>query len=173
MAKHMVKCSICGQTFDANAEPYVKTHSDRRYAHERCALSQEEQKTQEEKDRYELEEYIKQLLNISCLTPRIRKQIKSFLEEYKYTYSGIRKALVYFYEVKGNPVEKANGGIGIVPFTYNQAYRYYYALWEAQQKNIDKQVQQYQPHVKEVRIASPKRRIRKRSLFAFLDKESE
>ena len=30
--------------------------------------------------------------------------------------------------------EKAQGGIGIVPFVYQNAFNYYYAIWEAQQK---------------------------------------
>ncbi len=31
-----------------------------------------------------------------------------------------------FYEVKQNPVEKSNDGIGIVPWVYKQAFNYYY-----------------------------------------------
>ena len=53
------------------------------------------------------------LLNISYIDARIHKQIKQYIEENNYTYSGIHKSLTYFYEVKGNPVSKANGGIGM------------------------------------------------------------
>ena len=45
------------------------------------------------------------------------------------------KALIYFYEVKGNSVEKANGGIGIIPWIYKDAYNYYYDLWMIKQRN--------------------------------------
>jgi hypothetical protein len=63
MAKHMVKCSICGETFDANEVAYVKTYNGRRYAHTYCFEHQEELKTQDQKDKEQLEAYIKILLN--------------------------------------------------------------------------------------------------------------
>jgi hypothetical protein len=47
----------------------------------------------------------------------------------EYTYSGIKRTLEYFYEVKKNSIEKANGGIGIVPWVYEEAKRYYYNQW--------------------------------------------
>jgi hypothetical protein len=50
------------------------------------------------------------------------------MSKYNYTYSGIHRSLEYFYEVKGNSLDKANGGIGIVPFVYQDAYNYYYSL---------------------------------------------
>ena len=35
-AKHIVKCALCNESFDANEESYVKVNS-RRYAHATCA----------------------------------------------------------------------------------------------------------------------------------------
>ena len=81
------------------------------------------------------------------------------------------KALVYFYEIKGNSVDKANGGIGIIPFIYNDAYNYYYSLWLANQKNEDKDISTFTPQAIEVTIPCPKREIRRRRLFTFLDQE--
>lgn len=171
MAKHIVKCSICGEQFDANTVEYVKT-SSRRYAHATCYEAKSAEMTQEEKDKIALEEYIKQLLNIDYINPRIKKQIKTYTEEYKYTYSGIRKALIYFFEIKGNSVEKANGGIGIVPYVYKQSFDYYYGIWLAKQKNENKDVETFQPKVIEITISPPKRMPkRRRKLFSFLDKE--
>ena len=89
------------------------------------------------------------------------------------TLPEIRKALVYFFEIKGNSIEKANGGIGIVPYVYQQAYNYYLALWQAQQKNQDKIIVDYIPKVKEVTIPKPQRKIKKQNLFTFLDEEKE
>ena len=70
------------------------------------------------KDKEELNEYIKKLFKIDYVDARIQKQIKQYVEEYHYSYSGIRKALIYFFEIKGNSIEKSNGGIGIVPYVY-------------------------------------------------------
>lgn len=107
-------------------------YGTRRYAHIDCARTQEENKSKIEKDKEALETYIRQLFNMSTINSKIQRQIKSYMKEYSYTYSGIHKTLKYFYEVKGGSVEKANGGIGIVPYIYDDAYRYYYNLWEAQ-----------------------------------------
>ena len=170
MAKHLVKCAICGLSFDANAEPFVKVNS-RRYAHQKCSKNKEENLSQLEKDKQALEDYIMKLFNITYLDPRIRKQLKQFIEEYHYTFSGIHKALVYHYEIKGGDIDKANGALGIVPYVYQKAYNYYYALWEAQQKNSEKVIEQYVPEVKEIIIPAPERKVKKRKNFAFLDEE--
>ena len=79
--------------------------------------------------------------------------------------------MVYHYEINGGEIEKANGAIGIVPYTYQKAYNYYYAIWEAQQKNKDKEINQFVPKVKEIIIPIPERKIKKRNLFSFLDEE--
>ena len=104
---------------------------------------------------------------------RIQKQIKQYVEEYNFTYSGIKKALIYFFEIKGNSINKSNGGIGIVPYVYQNAYNYYLALWQAQQKNSDKVLQDYVPNIKEIVIPPPQRNVKKRPLFTFLDEEEE
>lgn len=167
---HYVKCLYCGKKFDRDKEEWVKVTGNR-YAHKNCAISKEEVMSQEQKDKEELDNYIMQLFKLDFVEPRIQKQIIKYREEYNYTYSGILKSLKYFYEIKGNPIEKANGGVGIVPYVYKQAFNYYYALWQAQQKNIDKEVEKYIPKIKEVIIQNPQRKIKKRKLFAFLDKE--
>ena len=170
MAKHIVKCAICGMSFDANVEPFVKV-SSRRYAHQKCSENKEENLSQLEKDKEALDQYIMKLFNITYIDPRIRKQIKQYIEEYHYTYSGILKTLVYHYEIKGGDIDKANGALGIVPYVYQKAYNYYYSLWEAQQKNKEKIIEHYIPKVKEIIIPVPERKIKKRKNFSFLDEE--
>ena len=167
---HKVKCKYCGKIFDRDKVPF-KQISAQRYAHYECAVAAENSKKQEDIDKEELENYIKQLLNEDFISPRVRKQINSFIEQYNYTYSGMRKALIYFYEVKGNDKSKANGGIGIIPYCYKQAYDYYYSLWLAKQKNEDKDITTYVPQTKVVKIPVPQRKIRKRKLFTFLDND--
>ena len=112
------------------------------------------------------------LFNEDYVNARIRKQINEFMSKYNYTYSGIQRSLEYFYEVKGNNINKANGGIGIVPFVYQDAYNYYYSLWLAKQRNVNKDLREYYtPKVVEVKIPVPERKIKKRKLFTFLDEE--
>ena len=107
-------------------------------------------------------------MNISYLDPKIRKQLKQYIEEYNFTYSGILKSLIYFYEVKGNSVDKANGGIGIVEYTYDQAYQYYLAIFMAQQNNEDKTLV---TKVKEFIIKPPHQRGTKNSLLDWAEDE--
>ena len=169
---HIVTCIYCKKRFDRDKVPSVQV-SARRYAHKECSMSETEKIKKEEQDKMALEEYIMKLFNVTSIDVRIRKQIKQYVEEYHYTYSGILKSLTYFYEIKGNNIEKANGGIGIVPYVYQQAYQYYFSLWEAQQKNKDAVIEEYVPKVKEIVIPIPQRNIKKRKLFTFLDEEEK
>lgn len=172
MAKHMVKCFYCGEIFDASTTPYVKPNS-RRYAHKTCAQTAEENKTQEEKDRQLLENYIKKLFGINCISPKIKKQIETFRKDNNYSYTGMYKTLKYFFEIKGNSIEKANGGIGIVPFVYDEAYLYWRALWEARERNEQIDIGKFILPVREVHIEPPQRQPMKhtRKLFTFLNEE--
>ena len=167
---HMVKCSVCGKQFDRDKFPFVKT-SSRRYAHYECAANKEQIQSEEEKDKENLENYIMKLFNETYINQLIRKQLNQYVDEYGYTYSGIHKALIYFFEVKHNSIEKSNGGIGIVPYCYKQAFNYYYNLWLAQEKNRNKDIESYIPEVVEIYITPPKRKTKKRKLFSFLDEE--
>lgn len=174
MAKHMVKCLYCGEMFDASTEPFIKPNL-KRYAHKSCAENNENQKSKEEKDRESLESFIKQLFNIDKITPKIKKQIEDYRKNKNFTYSGIHKTLKYFFEVKGNSIEKANGGIGIVPFVYDEAFNYWRALWETKERNSEIKIQDYILPVKEIHISSPRRKPMKetRKLFTFLEQEQE
>lgn len=174
MAKHMVKCFYCGEQFDASSVPFVKPNA-RRYAHTNCALEAEKNKTEEEKDKDRLEKYIKELFGVNSIPVKIQKQIEYYRKENNYSYSGIYKTLKYFYEVKkGGSIEKSNGGIGIVPFEYEEAFRYWRALWEAKERNKDVEIEQYVLPVREVHIKPPQRQPMKhiRRLFTFLEEEA-
>ena len=73
------------------------------------------------------------------------------------------KSLKWFYEVKGNSKESSNGRIGIIPYIYEDAKKYYYNLYLAQQRNKD--VNEYRLEVKEIVIASPRMYIAPPKLF--------
>lgn len=167
---HIVTCVYCKKKFDRDKVPFVQV-SPRRYAHKECSEQENQRLFKEEADKIALENYIIQLLKLEYVTPKIRKQLNTYQEQYGYTYSGMHKALIYFYEIKGNSVEKANGGVGIIPYVYQDAYNYYYALWEAKQANKDKEIETYIPVEEVVKIPVPQRKLKKRKLFTFLDEE--
>lgn len=170
---HMVKCAVCGKTFDRDKVFTVK-YSARRYAHFDCypkgdAIAPPPQKDLEME---KLKEYINKLYGSSANWALITQQIKKFQTENNYSLSGILKSLVYFYEVKKNPIEKSQGGIGIVPYCYQDAYNYYYEIFLAQQNNNNKSIESTQ--VKEITIKPPKmKRIMRLKLFNLGDDDEE
>lgn len=170
MAKHMVKCPICGLMFDANAEPYVMINS-RRYAHQKCQQEKERNKTQEEKDKDKLESYIKEIFGYTKLPEKVSKQIKHQREQLNYSYSAIYKTLKYWFEVKHGDLEKANGGIGIVPWVIEDARNYWLDILEAKELNKELVQKTMEIPVVEVHILPPKRApIRQfRKKFTFLE----
>lgn len=169
---HKVKCKYCGVEFDRDKESFIQI-SPRRYAHPKCHQEADNNKSQEQKDQEELEKYIMKLFNETYLNARVKKQIKDFKEEYNYTYSGMLKTLIYWYEVKGNSIEKANGGIGIIPYVYKDSMNYYYSLYLAAIANQDKNIEKYKPLIKEFSIESPRTLKKEIHLFNLDDMEEE
>lgn len=173
MAKHLVKCPICNITFDANIESYIMM--GRRYAHEDCFRKNEERKTQEEKDKAQLEAYIKELFSFDKLPPKVNNQIKQFKNEYHYSYSAIYKTLKYWFEIKHGQLERANGGIGIVPYIIDEARNYWLDILEAKELNKQLIQEKIELPITEIHISPPKRApIRKfKKNFIFLEEDNE
>lgn len=163
---HYCICPKCGQKFDRDKIQAVQVAA-RRYGHATCYPDNKEfiplVKTKEEDEDYvKLMDYINKLFGKNANYAQIKRQLKIYTEENKYSYSGIMKSLIYFYQIKGNSIDKANGALGIVPFVYQDAYNYYYNLFMAQQANKDKTLI---TKIKEIIIKPPKSDIRKRKLF--------
>jgi hypothetical protein len=161
---HMVKCTVCGKQFDRDKVQAVKV-SARRYAHYSCQPDGElvPLANPVDEDLLKLEAYIEDLLGKDYNHAKVKKQIKDFKHDYDYSYSGMLKTLTWFYDIKGNPKEKANGGIGIIPFVYKDALNYYYSLYLAQIAN--EKVGSYKLEVKEIEIESPEVYRRPHKMF--------
>lgn len=166
---HFVKCIYCHENFDRDKNDFIKV-GERRYAHTKCHEANESFKSQQEKDKEQLEAYILNLFHEEVINPKIKKQINDLIQA-DYTYSGILRTLTYFYDVQKHDLSKANGGIGIVSYVYADAQKYYYSLWETNQINSEKNIEEYKPKEIEVIILPPKRQIQKRSKFVFLDND--
>lgn len=187
MAKHIVKCPYCNKEFDASKEPYVLM--GRRYAHKTCydeakgekpVIKRAKRKSNsvvtvppkkssaslistQDTDLKALKDYIDKLFGENCNWPMTMKYIKKFKNENKYSYSGMLKSLIYFFEVQGNSIEKANNSIGIIPFVYQDAYKYYFNIYLAQRKNKD--INNYKAEIQEITIPSPRMPHKKIKLF--------
>lgn len=144
MAKHMVKCVACGKTFDTNSVQAVRVGA-RRYGHASCYPDNKdfvEMEVKKESDPMvaTFKEYINSKYGSDVNWALISKQLKTLqAAPYNYTLKSIYNSLVYFYDVKGNPVAKANG-IGIVPYVFNDAYKYYWNLYQTQEANKGKTI---------------------------------
>ncbi len=172
----LVKCYYCGKHFDRDKEPYTQV-GKRRYAHQSCALKDyddyDETKTEtpakeltkEEKDLLGLEDYVKKILKEPYVNAKVKKQIKEFKKEYGYSYSGMHKSLVWFYEIKGHSTANAAGGIGILPFIYKDAQEFFYNYYVAKLKNSEKSQADFHPSTKEITIDAPRRIQKKKKIF--------
>ena len=93
-----------------------------------------------------------------------------FIELFKKIKKMNNNNVVTFFDLKGNGIQEANGGIGIIPYVYDEAKEYYYQIWLANTANMGKNLRDYLPKTKEVVITVPKRQ--RRNLFPILE-ESE
>lgn len=143
--KQTAKCKYCEESIPKGEG--IK-HSSR-YYHPDCL---QEWRGQAD-DRTQLIDYILELYDLRRPTGMMLMQIKRFQDEFDYTYKGMELTLRYFHEVLGNEVQE-NGGIGIIPYVYEDATRQY-----VQQRKIRESAQNEANHKKQERIVyiSPKR----------------
>ncbi len=167
MAKAMVKCLYCGEQFDRLSEPCVKL--GRRYAHQKCYEAQDDEELKKQKEQADFFNYIKEIYGSDYNFVAISKQAENYVKQYGFTYSGMLKSLKWFYEVMHNDKESSNGKIGIIPYIYEDAKKYYYNLYVAQQKNKD--INNYTLEVKEIVIASPRVYVAPPKLFDLGDED--
>lgn len=169
---HIVKCVFCGKQFDRDKIEFVQMGS-RRYAHRQCNADDIAQEDKVQEDRERLVEYLKKLFDVdNRLNPVLNSQLKKFREQFNYTDVGILKALKYFYEVRGQNSTQKFSGIGIVPYVYDEAQKYYYNLFLIRQKNAAKPVEQFRRVERTINIPVPTRQDkRKRRLFTFIEEE--
>ena len=171
MAKHLVKCLYCGQQFDRETEP-TKQVSARRYAHLKCWEEHYANLTQEEKDIEEFYNYTKNLFKEDYNYILTKKLAERYVKENNYTYSGMLKTLKWYYEKMNNSIEKSNGSIGIIPYIYSQAMAYYYALYQAQLVNKEKNISNFtKTKERNITIESPRVYVRPPRLW--LEEEDE
>lgn len=150
--RRKVKCPGCGIFFyrDEEENLFIKN----RYWHTKCYKAEQEKQSASDSAITELDNYIIELFSADYVSARIRKQIKDMIDHYGFTYSGILGTLKYWYEVKGNQISKSNNGIGIVPYVYADARKYYETIFYANQLN--KEDIDLIPDKRIITITSPK-----------------
>lgn len=163
MAK--VKCPECGERFDRDNTPSQKISN--RWYHLECIKAVQERNREkaenpnkidtesrgEENDRRELIRYICEKYDMKKPSGMILKQIKSFREEFEYTYKGMELSLRFFFDLENHSV-KEDTGIGIIPYVYDRAIKYHVRILEVQQsleEYEETEVRQFKPRPKDNR----------------------
>lgn len=137
------------------------------YVHTKCLSAY----NTEASDREKLELFVANLFNMNWCGISNLKMIDKFINQYHYTPDGIIKALTYFYAIQKNDVSRANARIGIVPYVYDEAQKYYDNIAKAQKSN-EGVIASEKKEIK-VQIQKPVRVNRKRQSFRFLDEDEE
>lgn len=158
-------CNKALSTTDADVIPMPELPN--RWVHKGCAA------IHPENDFEKLLIYIIQLYKLkdNYIPQRLRKQLTDYENNYEFTYTGMMKALKYWYEVKKHPLDTKQG-VGIIPYIYKEAKDYYYALYLADLQN--QQITDYSAYIPkdiEIKIAAPQKKVEKRKLFSFLDED--
>ena len=144
----MNKCRICGVRSidpDTQRENVDYIRHGRWYVHKSCYEERERRRGnidihEEQDDRFWQEasyDYLRKDLKMG-VTNLFFKQWKSLIESKNPFYSakGIYFALRYFYGVKKGDISKANGGIGIVPYIYEDSRTYWYETERKQRGTV-------------------------------------
>ena len=110
-----VKCAFC-QSETNKVEKTEAIRIDEKNFHPLCAKKYQDKK--------ELCDTICRIFKFKMPGPRNNAYISKFIGE-GMTYKGMTNALVYFYDIKKNSIEKSNNGIGIIPWVYEEAQKYF------------------------------------------------
>lgn len=156
MAYKKCKCVYCGEPLDRNTEEWKPAPAGR-YAHKKCFDDRQArlQEQQEEREyRSKIHEKVKEVCGIEYVKSRTEKQIKEYLSEGK-TAKGIYKTLEYWYDIKHSDPSEAHGGIGIVPYVYGQAQKYWQDQTEKKQINAEIHDESVQIYL-DIQKASPR-----------------
>lgn len=129
------KCFYCGEILNIGVDEYAMP-TPNRYAHKKCY---DENYTGDTENIDRIYQYLKKVMFGKYNYQMCEKQREGYIKNKGYTNEGIFNALRYFYEVQHGNAKKANGGIGIVPFVYDEAKVYYETL-EKRQKTLARQM---------------------------------
>ena len=125
----MPHCRVCKVEIDKEKDDWIMP-SKNWYYHRKC-YNDWKQSTPATDEEYRafIYDFIARDLKVSYDYHMCKAQIDKFVKEGK-TGKGIVFTLKYFDEIKHGDWNKGHGGIGIVPFVYNEACTY----WVAQER---------------------------------------
>lgn len=177
---HYVICVKCGKRFDRDKVPCHPSLSKKnRFEHDECPSEETNNEViastdfvlssppKVDTDKKEFADKLTSLFGRN--TTRAWQQAEKYRKELGYTYKGMAQALEYFYEIKENSIEKSNGGIGIIPYIYQEAIDFYKQIEEDRQRAAAS-LKNYSTQVETIAIPSPSNKKRLNDEF-FMEEE--
>lgn len=141
---HVVKCRACGIKFDTdklNDDEWIMPKTNW-YFHKECYENWVKYKDDPNSDMSSeawygaLVDYLYRDLKMPVDFAKLQSQWNNFLKPGKeMTPKGVYFSVKYFYDIEHGDMEKAQGGIGIVPSIYRRATQYW-ADREAREEGI-------------------------------------
>lgn len=135
MAEYICECQICHVRDIKRSEMIDEVdyiHKGNMYYHKKCYEDwKQSTPATDEEYRAFIFDFIARDLKVSYDYHMCKAQIDKFVKENKMTVRGIYFTLKYFYELKHGDWNKGHGGIGIVPYVYNEACSY----WVERERN--------------------------------------
>lgn len=167
---HMVKCAVCGVSFDRDSVQAVK-HGARRYAHHSCKPDGELvpmltplQKREVSPDRAKLDKYIMDYYhaeNSRGVPPWVWMQLAKYKKELQLNDIEIYYALKYWIEIKKGSLLK--NSLKIIFYNITEAAAYYQALSEIKQRVLTAEVQETPQ--RQITIHSPRTTVKQKELW--------
>ena len=149
---HIVQCRTCKKTFDIElvSKDYWVMPSRNWYYHTECYNTFKKKKSDADGGDMNVElndqmwfwamcDYLEKDLKMKINYALITQQWQNLIKKGK-TAKGIYFVLRYFYEIKHGDVSKANGGIGIIDYIYEEGAQYW-AERVQRDKNICEQIE--------------------------------
>ena len=174
MAEYICECQLCHIRDIKRSEmtegiDYI--HKGTKYYHKKCYDNWKKAEFDDDEEYVEMiYDFIARDLKVSYDWWICEAQRKKFIKENKMTNRGILFALKYFYEVKHGDWEKGHGGIGIVPFIYNDSCAYWAAREHRSQGTIAEIERQMREAAERPRVHVKKKEKKKFQVdFSVLD----
>lgn len=136
----LVECRVCHKKdIDRNADPDGESWvmpSNKWYYHRDCYFSWKKSEPLKDEEWIDLiYDFIARDMKFTYNYHMCEAQRKQFIKDGKGTNKGIYFALKYFYEIKHGDWSKGHGGLGIIPYIYNDSCTYW-AEQERRSKGI-------------------------------------
>ena len=169
----MAHCRVCKAEIDKEKDDWIRPVRNY-YYHRKCYHNWKNATFENDEEYVDLiYDFIARDLKVSYDWWVCEAQRKKFLKE-KMTNKGILFALKYFYEVKHGDWEKGHGGIGIVPFVYNDSCAYWAARERKSAGTIAEIERQMRAAASQTKIRVKRKEKKKTAIdFSILDSLEE